>query len=77
MVSKSYIRGWADARGRVDVLDIQHGRGFPSSIENATVVSYAYDPGVLTHDLENDYARIENRSIPAIVRQTVPPLATT
>lgn len=68
MVSKSYIRAWADARGRVDVLDIQDGRGFPSSIENATVVSYAYDPEVLTHDLEDDYAGIESRATPALLK---------
>lgn len=68
MVSKSYIRAWADARGRVDVLDIQQGRGFPSSVENATVVSYAYDPEVLTQDMENDYARIEDRSVPVILK---------
>lgn len=68
MVSKGYIRAWADARGRVDVLDVQHGRGFPSAIENATVVSYAYDPEVLTHDLERDYARTEASGIPVIVK---------
>ncbi|MGR0218632.1 DUF4238 domain-containing protein [Agromyces sp. ZXT2-6] len=68
MVSKGYIRAWADARGRVDVLDVQHGRGFPSAIENATVVSYAYDTEVLTHDLESDYARIEASGIPAILK---------
>jgi hypothetical protein len=39
-----------------------------SSFENATVVSYGYDTEVLTHDLERDYWRIENRGIPAIVK---------
>lgn len=68
MVSKGYIRAWADARNRVDVLDLQHGRGFASGIESATVVSYAYDPAVLTHDLEEDYARIEDCGIPAILK---------
>lgn len=66
MVSKGYIRAWADGRNSVDVLDIQHGRGFVSAIENATVVSYAYDPEVLTHDLEGDYARIEASGASAI-----------
>lgn len=68
MVSKGYLRAWADARNRVDVVDIQHGRGFPSAIENATVVSYAYDPAVLTHDLESDYAGIEDSGIPVILK---------
>ncbi len=68
MVSKGYIRAWADVGGRVDVLDLEQGRGFPSAIGNATVVSYAYDPEVLTHDLENDYARIEDRGIPVILK---------
>ena len=77
MVSKGYIRAWADTKGRVDVLDLEHSRGFPSAIGNATVVSYAYDPAVLTHDLESDYARIEDRGIPVILklrdRQTLTP----
>ncbi|WP_457101436.1 DUF4238 domain-containing protein [Microbacterium sp. P5_E9] len=68
MVSEAYLRAWADARGTVDVLDIQHGRGFPSSIKNATVVSYVYDPAILTRDLERDYWRIEDRGIPVIVK---------
>ncbi|MHA7269534.1 hypothetical protein [Arthrobacter sp. HLT1-20] len=68
MVSKGYIRAWADAKNIVDVLDLQDGRGFPSSFVNATVVSYGYDTEVLTHDLERDYGRIEDRGIPAIVK---------
>ena len=68
MVSKGYIRAWANAKKIVDVLDLQDGRGYPSSYERATVVSYAYDPNVLTRDLERDYSRIENSGIPAIVK---------
>lgn len=68
MVSKGYIRAWADARNRVDVLDLQDGRGFTSSFENATVVSYGYDTEVLTRDLEQDYSHIENSGTPAIVK---------
>lgn len=47
MVSKGYIEAWADSRNVVDVIDIQDRRGFPTSIHNATVVSYVYDPKVL------------------------------
>ncbi|WP_312099758.1 DUF4238 domain-containing protein [Corynebacterium dentalis] len=68
MVSKSYIRAWADERNVVDVIDLQHGRGYPSSYMSATVVSYGYEPEVLTRDLERDYGRIEDRGIPAIVK---------
>lgn len=68
MVSKGYIRAWADAKNLVDVIDLQDGRGYPSSVENATVISYGYEPEMLTWDLERDYWRIENVGIPAIVR---------
>ena len=68
MVSKSYIRAWADERNVVDVSDLQDGRGYPSSYMSATVVSYGYEPEVLTRDLERDYGRIEDRGIPAIVK---------
>ncbi|WP_186372204.1 DUF4238 domain-containing protein [Arthrobacter sp. KBS0702] len=68
MVSKGYIRAWADARNVVDVLDLQDGRGYPSSYLSATVVSYVYDPKVLTRDLEDDYSQIENSGTPAIVK---------
>lgn len=67
-VSKGYIRAWADARNVLDVLDLQDGRGYPSSYLSATVVRYGYDPKVLTHDLEQDYSHIENRGTPAIVK---------
>lgn len=68
MVSEGYLKAWADERNLVDVIDIQHRRGFPSSIKNATVVSYVYDPNVLTRDLEDDYSRIEDAGIPVIVK---------
>lgn len=68
MVSKGYIRAWADERNRVDVLDLQDGRGYPSSVENATVVSYGYDTGVLSRNLEIEYGLIENRGIPALTK---------
>jgi hypothetical protein len=76
MVSKSYIRAWADTRGRVEVLDLQHGRGFVSSVENATVVSYAYDASIMAQNLEGHYAGIEDRGIPALAKlRTGGPLA--
>jgi hypothetical protein len=68
MVSKGYIRAWANAKKIVDVLDLQDGRGYPSSYEKATVVSYAYDPNVLTRNLERDYSLIESNGTPALVK---------
>lgn len=68
MVSKGYIRAWADKRNVVDVLDLQDGRGYPSSYLSATVVSYAYDSNVLTRNLERDYSIIENAGTPALVK---------
>lgn len=66
MVSKSYIRAWADAKNRVEVLDIENGRGYPISYNRATVVNYVYDPNALAHDLEQEYAEIESNGIPVI-----------
>lgn len=78
MVSKGYIRAWADKRNVVDVLDLQDGRGYPSSYVSATVVSYAYDPNVLTHNLERDYSLIEAAGTPALVKMREgEPLTTT
>ncbi len=68
MVSKGYIRAWADAKNHVDVLDLQGGRGYLSSVESATVVNYGYDTEALTRDLERDYWGIENSGIPAVVK---------
>lgn len=68
MVSKGYIRAWADKRNVVDVLDLQDGRGYPASYLSATVVSYAYDPNVLTRNLERDYSLIEDAGTPALVK---------
>ena len=68
MVSKGYINAWADERNRVDVIDVQDGRGFTTSYQNATVVSYVYDPKVLTHDLERAYWKIEDAATPVIVK---------
>jgi hypothetical protein len=68
MVSKGYLRAWGDARRVVEVLDLEHGRGFETTVDNATVVNYAYEPNTLSHDLEADYARIEERGIPMIVK---------
>ncbi|PZE28410.1 DUF4238 domain-containing protein [Curtobacterium sp. MCLR17_042] len=68
MVSKGYIRAWGDAHRVVEVLDLEHGRGFVTSVDSATVVNYAYETNALSHDLEADYARIEQRGIPVIVK---------
>lgn len=66
MVSSGYIRAWADAKNRVEVLDLEGGRGYPISYKGATVVSYVYDPKILNHDLEQNYAKVESNGIPAI-----------
>lgn len=66
MLSKGYIRAWADAKKRVEVLDLEGGRGYPISCNRATVESYVYDPKVIAHDLEQDYATVESNGIPAI-----------
>ena len=68
MITKGHMAAWANARNIVDVLDVQEGRGYPSSIENATVVSYVYDPSVLAHDLELRFSKIEDRGVSALNR---------
>jgi len=66
MVSKGYLRAWVDAGNRVAVIDCQLGRGFTASVESATVVSYAYDPEVLSVDLEAHFAKTESAGIRAL-----------
>ncbi|MET4059467.1 hypothetical protein ABIB35_000998 [Arthrobacter sp. UYP6] len=66
IVSKSYIRAWADAKNVVEVLDKQDGRRYRISYNSATVANCVYDPNILTHDLEQDSAVIESNHIPAI-----------
>lgn len=68
MLTKGYIRAWADERNRVDVIDIGRNRGYPSSINNATVRSYAYEPNVLSRDLEQDYSVVESQGMKAIAK---------
>lgn len=66
MVSRGYISAWADKNNVVDVLDLQHRRGYQTSITKASVESYVYDSEVITKDLETKYARIESTGISAI-----------
>lgn len=68
MVTRGYISAWANEKNVVDVIDLQDGRGYQSSIVNASVVSYVYDPEVMTLDLESEYGRIEDIGISAINR---------
>jgi hypothetical protein len=68
MVTKAYISAWADERKRVDVIGMSRNYGFPSSVNNATVRSFAYEPNVLTHDLEQEYSVIESNGMQAIAR---------
>lgn len=66
MVTKSYIKAWADERNVVDVLDVQEGRGYLSAIGDASVVSYVYEPEVLGHDLESAFSVIEGSGVTAM-----------
>ncbi len=66
MVSKGYLRAWADNKERVDVLDLQEGIGTRTKIAHATIVSYAYKGNLLTRDLEHEYSVIEDAGIPAL-----------
>lgn len=68
MVTKSYLKAWADKKNVIDVLDVQEERGFRSSISNASVVSYVYDPAVLTVNLEAEYGAIEDKGASAFTR---------
>ncbi len=68
MVSKGYLRAWADSRNSVDVIDLQDSRGFKTSVESATVVSYVYDPEVLTVDLEGHFSQVESAGTAALVK---------
>lgn len=68
MLTKAYLGAWADDRGTLDVLRHAATTCHPLSINNATVVGGADDPLVLTHDLEGEYASIENRGVPAILK---------
>lgn len=66
MVSKAYIKAWADSRNVVEVIDKIRNRGYVDSYNNATVWSFAYAPTVLTHDLEKEYGTIESRGLRVI-----------
>lgn len=68
MVTGSYISAWANEKNVLDVLDVQDGRGYHSSYKNASIVSYVYDPGVLTVDLENRYADVEGQGMAAFTK---------
>jgi len=68
MVSKGYLRAWADSEDHVDVLDLQSGRGDRIKIDHATVVNHAYRTNLLQRDLEREYWAVENAGIPALVR---------
>ncbi|WP_082460168.1 DUF4238 domain-containing protein [Frigoribacterium sp. Leaf8] len=68
MLTKAYIRAWADGRNRVDVIDMGRKHGYASSVNNATVRSFAYEPNVLTRDLEQEYAVIESKGMQAIAK---------
>lgn len=66
MVSKGYLQAWANDEKRVSVIGCQNDRGFTTSVDSATVVSYVYDPQVLTVDLEARFAKTEAAGIKAL-----------
>jgi hypothetical protein len=66
MVSSGYISAWADDKNVIAVLDLEKGIGYHKSYKKATVVNYAYEPALLSYDLEGEYARIESAGIPVI-----------
>lgn len=66
MVSKSYLRAWANKKNLVEVIDVQDERSYRVSYKGATVVNFVYDPKILNQDLEQQYAVIESNGIPAI-----------
>lgn len=66
MITRAYLEQWADGRNRVHVFDAESEANYPTSVTNATVVSYGYRPEVLTVDLESVYEKIESRAVPAL-----------
>lgn len=68
MVSRGYLRAWADENDLVEVIDVEHGRKFKTSITKATVVKHVYVPSVLSVDLENEFGLIESAATPALVK---------
>ncbi|XYX72145.1 hypothetical protein ACAD36_00099 [Clavibacter nebraskensis] len=47
-------------------MDRNHG--YPASVNNATVRGYAYEPNVLTRDLEQEYSVIESEGMRVIAK---------
>lgn len=68
MVSKGYLLPWCDNQGHVEVLDIEQRRRVVTAVKNATVVHYAYNPSVLTHDLEGQFGKTESLGIPVLLK---------
>ncbi|WIE56301.1 DUF4238 domain-containing protein [Curtobacterium sp. MCBD17_003] len=68
MLTKGYMRAWADERNRLDVIDLSRNYGYPSSVNNATILSYAYEPSVLPRNLEQEYSIIESNGVAAIAK---------
>lgn len=64
MVSRAYLRGWADSADRVHVWDLEGERSLIQKINHATVVSYAYNTEFAIVDLEAEFGRLESDGIP-------------
>lgn len=66
MVSKGYLRAWANSRDLLFVMDAEHETRGVRALSNATVVSHAYRTEHTTLDLEAEYARVESAALPAM-----------
>ncbi len=66
MVSRGYLRAWANPRDLVHVWDSENRISRTQPVGNATVVNFAYRTEVANLDLEAEFGRIESNALPAI-----------
>jgi hypothetical protein len=66
MITRAYLEAWANSRGLLHVWDAENGINRPTSLTNATVVSFGYKTSISLVDVEAKYAQIESKAIPAL-----------
>lgn len=66
MITRGYLEAWTNDRGLLHVWDAENRINGVQSLNNATVVSYAYRTEVTSFNIEADYSRIESGSLPAL-----------